>query len=251
MKMNMTSDSVVSSITPPNPPAGYNDMTLFRPESACYFNGDARKRNGVLITSLVLTVLTLVGALGVGYLALRGTAIYTRASSDITHSGNNSHVSYYFYFAFTVDEKRHEGRHMVDLITYRGGIPSGQELTIVYDPDHPENVQAGDAPTPIAALPPTGGVFPIVAGGGAAIYYTMKDYNRAYVPLKDGHVTQVIITEVVPLESAVEVGFTYTNPFNGASAAGCARLPPALAEAVETGLTVAVLGRGTQKITPL
>jgi hypothetical protein len=240
-------------------------MTLFRQESAYYFNGETRKRKGVLMTSFVLAVLMLVGALGIGYYALRswqdyvalavngvqGTAVYTRPSSDITHSGNNSHISYYFHFAFTVDGKRYEGRHTVDLITFRRGIPSGQELTIIYDPDHPENVQAGDAPTPITALLQTGGVFLILAGGGAAIYYTMKDYNRAYVPLKDGHVTQAMITEVVPLESAVEVRFTYTNPFNGAPAAGCNRLPPALAEAVETGLTAAVLVRGTQQVTLL
>lgn len=241
------------------------NMTLFRSDSAYYFTGERRKRKGVLVTAIALIALTLLFAGGLVFFNLemwqkslvltangvQGTAVYTRSDVDVTYTGGDSHRTYYFRFAFTVDGQHYEGQHTVDLVTYQRGIPAGETLSIVYDPDNPENVQAGDTPTLIPALLQSGGIVLLVIGGIAAALYTMKDYNRAYDPLKDGRITEAVITEIVPAQDAVEIHFRYINPFNKQQMSGTDRITAAEARGAVVELNVGVLVKGTQKVTLL
>jgi len=238
------------------------NMTLFRSDSAYYFNGEQRKRKGVLVTAIALIVLTFIFAGGLIYfnmetwqqsLALtatgvQGTAVYTRSDVDVTYTDGDSHRTYYFRFAFIVDGQRYEGKHTVDLITYQRGIPAGETLSIVYAPDNPGNVQVGDSPTLIPALLQSGGILLLVVGGIVAALYTMKDYNRVYDPLKDGRITEAVITEIVPAQDAVEIHFRYTNPFTKQQMSGTDRLSATGAKEAVVGLNVMALVKETQKV---
>lgn len=240
------------------------NMTLFRSDSAYYFNGKRRKRKGVLVTAIALIVLTVIFAGGLVFFNLEtwqkslvlavngvpGTAIYTRTDVDVTYTGSDSHSTHYFNFTFTVDGLRYEGKHAVDLVTYQRGIPAGQELAIVYDPNDPENVQARDAPPPPPLLQ-TSGILLLVVGGIAAALYTLKDYNRAYNPLKDGRIAEAVITQIVSAQDAVEIHFCYTNPFDNQQTTGTDRLSTAEAKEAAVGLNVVALVQGTQKVTLL
>lgn len=241
------------------------NMTLFRSDSAYYFSGKQRKRRGVLVTAITLIVLTFIFAGGLIYFNLetwqqsltlaangvQGTAFYTRSDVDVTYTGGDSHRTYYFRFAFTVDGQRYEGKRTVDLVTYQRGIPASETLSIVYDPDNPGNVQAGDSPTLIPVLLQSGGILLLVVGGIAATLHTMKDYNRVYDPLKDGRITEAVITEIVPAQDAIEVHFRYTNPINKQQMSGTDRLSAAEAKEAVVGLSVVALVKGTQKVTLL
>lgn len=234
---------------------------LFRPESTYYIDGTPRRRNEVLVRVGVLIALVIVFVGGLAYFNLgawrtslalaangvEGSAVYTRSSIEVTQAGDADNSTRYFNFTYTVNGRRYEGRHEVDLLTYERGIPAGRELAIVYDPADPTIVQARDAPPPPPWLQ-TGGILFLLFGGLAAALADLRNYHRPYDPTKDGRLAAGEITAIQPLADAVEIQFAYTNPFNGRAARGSDRLPAGPAGAARVGLAVAVLHRGEQNV---
>lgn len=234
---------------------------LFRPDSTYYINGTPRRRNEVLVRVGVLIVLIIFFVGGLAYFNLgawrtslalsangtEGTAIYTRRSIEVTHTGDVNHSSHYFNFTFTVDGRRYEGKHQVDLLAYERGIPAGRELAIIYVPADPTIVQARDAPPPPPWLQ-TGGILLLLIGGIAAALSELNNYNRPYDPRKDGRLAAGVITAVNPVADAVEIHFEYANPLNGRAISGSDRLAANLAGAARVGLAVAVLHQGVKNV---